>query len=158
VTFERFSVVIVPFPFTDGAATRRRPAVVISAPETLGRGVGHNVLAMVTSAANPSWPLDVPIADLQTAGLPQPSVVRMKLFTLDDRFVLRVAGRLAPDDCVSVERSLARLFARPHVIPADVGAAYAAMAADEVRERDALEWAEATIGDVADPHGNDETG
>jgi mRNA interferase MazF len=112
VTFERFWVVIVPFPFTDSAAARRRPAVVISAPEELGRGVGHSVLAMVTSAANPSWPLDVPIEDLEAAGLPQASVVRMKLFTLDDRLVLRVAGQLAPSDCESVERSLARLFQR----------------------------------------------
>jgi mRNA interferase MazF len=112
VTFERFSVVIVPFPFTDSAAARRRPAVVVSALEELDRGVGHSVLAMVTSAANPSWPLDVPIEELDAAGLPQPSVVRMKLFTLDDRFVLRVAGRLALNDCESVERALARLFQR----------------------------------------------
>jgi mRNA interferase MazF len=106
VTYERFSVVVVPFPFADRAATRRRPAVVISAPEALGLRVGHSILAMVTSAANPSWPLDVPIGDLGAAGLPQPSVVRMKLFTLDDRLVLRVAGQLAPADSASVEHAL----------------------------------------------------
>jgi predicted CopG family antitoxin len=39
---------------------------------------------------------------------------------------------------------------RPHVIAADLDAAYAMMAADEVREADALLWAEMTIGDVAD--------
>jgi hypothetical protein len=39
---------------------------------------------------------------------------------------------------------------RPHVIPQDLAAAYADMAADEAREAEALEWAEATIGDVAD--------
>lgn len=32
----------------------------------------------------------------------------------------------------------------------DLAAEYAAMAADEARESEALEWAEATIGDVAD--------
>ena len=39
---------------------------------------------------------------------------------------------------------------RPHVVGADLDAAYRVMAADEAREREALEWAEATIGDVAD--------
>jgi predicted CopG family antitoxin len=39
---------------------------------------------------------------------------------------------------------------RPHVIGGDLEAGYRAMAADEVREHEALEWSEATIGDVAD--------
>ena len=39
---------------------------------------------------------------------------------------------------------------RPHVIGVDLDAAYQAMAEDEAREAEALEWAEATIGDVAD--------
>jgi hypothetical protein len=39
---------------------------------------------------------------------------------------------------------------RPHVIDKDLDAAYAEMARDEAREAEALEWAEATVGDVAD--------
>jgi predicted CopG family antitoxin len=39
---------------------------------------------------------------------------------------------------------------RPHVLSEDLEAAYQEMAADEAREAEALEWAEATIGDVAD--------
>jgi len=38
---------------------------------------------MVRSAANPSWPLDVPVDDLEAAGLPKPSVARMEVFTLE---------------------------------------------------------------------------
>ena len=38
---------------------------------------------------------------------------------------------------------------RPHVIPQDLEAAYKQMAQDEERESEALEWAEATIGDVS---------
>jgi hypothetical protein len=41
-------------------------------------------------------------------------------------------------------------LARPHVIPADMEAAYREMAADEERESQALDWAEGIIGDVAD--------
>ena len=39
---------------------------------------------------------------------------------------------------------------RPHVIYPALEAAYAEMAEDEEREAEALEWAEATVGDVAD--------
>ncbi len=38
---------------------------------------------------------------------------------------------------------------RPHVVGTDLAAGYQAMAADEAREAEAREWAEATIGDVA---------
>jgi predicted CopG family antitoxin len=39
---------------------------------------------------------------------------------------------------------------RPHVIGTDLEAGYQAMAAAEAREAEALQWSEATIGDVAD--------
>ena len=38
---------------------------------------------------------------------------------------------------------------RPHVLVVELEAAYLAMAQDEAREQEALDWAEATIGDVA---------
>lgn len=39
---------------------------------------------------------------------------------------------------------------RPHVVGKDLDRAYRDMARDEAREAEALEWAEATLGDVAD--------
>ncbi len=39
---------------------------------------------------------------------------------------------------------------RPHVIGKDLEIAYKKMAQEEAREAEALEWAEATVGDVAD--------
>lgn len=39
---------------------------------------------------------------------------------------------------------------RPHVINAALATAYQQMAADEAREAEALDWAEATVGDSAD--------
>ena len=39
---------------------------------------------------------------------------------------------------------------RPYVVHQDLDAAYQEMAQDEVREAEALEWAEATVGDVSD--------
>jgi predicted CopG family antitoxin len=39
---------------------------------------------------------------------------------------------------------------RPHVLRQDLEAAYRQMGQDEAREAEALEWSEATIGDVSD--------
>ena len=39
---------------------------------------------------------------------------------------------------------------RPHVLKSSLEAAYREMALDEARESEALEWADATMGDVAD--------
>jgi len=39
---------------------------------------------------------------------------------------------------------------RPYVIVQDLESAYKQMSQDEKRESDALEWAEATIGDITD--------
>lgn len=40
------------------------------------------------------------------------------------------------------------VLVRPHVLSEDLEAAYKEMAEDEARETKALEWSEATIGDV----------
>jgi hypothetical protein len=39
---------------------------------------------------------------------------------------------------------------RPHVVGKDLESSYKQMAQDEASEAEALEWAEATLGDVAD--------
>ena len=109
MSFERFDVVVVPFPFTDRAAAKRRPALVISDARNFNNRIGHSVMAMITSATHAPWPLDVLIEDLDAAGLPVPSVIRMKLFTLDHRFVIRKAGHLTREDEKQVNAALVRL-------------------------------------------------
>jgi len=110
VTFERFDVVRVPFPFSDRNAVKHRPALVLSDAGRFNTPAGHSVMAMITSAANPAWPLDCPISDLAAAGLPSPSKVRFKLFTLDHRLVRGALGRLAVADRQSVDEALGRLL------------------------------------------------
>ncbi len=41
-------------------------------------------------------------------------------------------------------------LARPHVLQRELADGYRAMAADELREREADEWIEGIIGDIAD--------
>jgi mRNA interferase MazF len=110
VTFERFTVVRVPFPFTDRASAKNRPAVVLSDAAAFNTPAGHAVMAMITSQANPAWPLDCQITDPTAAGLPAPSRVRFKLFTLDHRLVRGELGSLGPPDCAAVSAALTTLL------------------------------------------------
>lgn len=101
MTFDGFDVIIVPFPFTDRATTKRRPALVLS-NAAFNTATGHIIAAMITSAKQSAWDSDVAITDLAAAGLAVPCVVRMKLFTLEAGLVLRRAGQLAAADAKRV--------------------------------------------------------
>ena len=110
MSFDRYAVVRVPFPFTDRNSTKNRPALVLSDPVAFNTPAGHSVMAMITSQANPPWPLDCTLTDLATAGLPAPSRVRFKLFTLDHRLVRSEIGTLAPADVELVRAGLTELL------------------------------------------------
>jgi mRNA interferase MazF len=91
--FSAFDVVIVPFPYADRLAEKRRPALVISGPKLATYDLVW--VAMITSEENERWPSDVAISDLGRAGLPAPSVVRpAKIACIDPARVERRAGRL----------------------------------------------------------------
>ena len=105
MTYKAYDVVVVPFPFTDSQAKKKRPALVLSA-QGFNEQSGNCVLAMITSQENPGWINDVPIGSIQKAGLKSPSKVRMKIFTLDSNFILRKLGGLAKKDRDGVKQSL----------------------------------------------------
>lgn len=94
---EAFDTVVVPFPFTDRTASKRRPALVVSDGQ-FNLAKHHSVLAMITSAEQTHWLADYLISNIQEAGLSHPCVIRLKLFTLDHRLILRKAGALSVVD------------------------------------------------------------
>lgn len=110
MTYKLFDVVVVPFPFTDQNTEKRRPALVLSDQNNFNNLTQNCVLAMITSAKNPDWPLDARIGSLKKAGLPAPSKVRMKLFTLDSRLIIKKTGGLASKDQKAVKNSLQQLM------------------------------------------------
>ncbi len=95
--YDPFDVVVVPFPFTDRGASRRRPALVVSSP---GFNDRHQevILAMITAASDGVWPSDAPLRDWRGAGLPAPCRVKAKLITLDRSLIIRRLGALGASD------------------------------------------------------------
>lgn len=91
--FSAFDIVVVPFPYADRLAEKRRPALVISGPKLARYGLIW--VAMITSAENERWPSDVSVSDIERAGLPAPSVVRpAKIACIEPARIERRVGRL----------------------------------------------------------------
>jgi mRNA-degrading endonuclease toxin of MazEF toxin-antitoxin module len=101
--FAAFDIVVVPFPYADRLAEKRRPALVISGAKLAPFGLLW--VAMITSMENERWPGDVPIPDHAGVGLPAPSVVRpVKIACIEAERIDRRAGRL--------DKATARLVAQ----------------------------------------------
>jgi mRNA-degrading endonuclease toxin of MazEF toxin-antitoxin module len=105
-----WDVVVVPFPYSDRLAEKRRPALVVSSPQLSSFGLVW--LAMITSSDNESWACDVPIADLRGAGLPSPSVIRpAKIACIEPGRILRRAGKLDNVTARKVATTIGKFFA-----------------------------------------------
>ena len=59
---EAGDVAIVPFPFTDIAIAKPRPALALSAAEA-NEANGATLFAMITTAQRSRWPSDIPLSD-----------------------------------------------------------------------------------------------
>ena len=100
MTCDRWEAVAVPFPFRERVGSGRRPAIVVSARPF--NGSGHYVMCMIITRSEPAWPTVHSITDLSAASLPAPSIVRMKLCTLDAGLIEKRLGRFAEVDRCAV--------------------------------------------------------
>jgi mRNA interferase MazF len=106
---DRYEIAIVLFPFTDVAVQRGRPALVLS-NRTFNEAHGHSILTMITTAVHSRWPTDHLIGERQAAGLKTASVIRWKVFTLQNVLISRRIGALAASDRRAVEAGLKRVL------------------------------------------------
>ncbi len=98
-------IILLAFPFTDSAAIKKRPALVL-----LDTGDGDVLVARVTTQSFPS-PYEIALADWSTAGLLASSFVKInKLATLETSLVERKLGKLTDADLALIREKLKLLF------------------------------------------------
>jgi mRNA interferase MazF len=105
--FEFGDVILVPFPFTSQAASKKRPAAVVSnrAYNTARPDV---VVMAITSQIRPSpRPGEVWVGQWQAAGLIRPSVIKPVFATLEQALVIRHLGTLGADDQAALRKAIA---------------------------------------------------
>lgn len=92
------TVVLVPFPFTSQAASKQRPAVIVSS-RAYAVERPDLIMMAVTSQLRPTPALgEVWLRQWQAAGLLKPSAVKPVFATLEQGLVIRRLGALAADD------------------------------------------------------------
>ena len=103
--YNPFDIVSIPFPFTDKAKNKKRPALVMSS-EIFQKETGHVSLLMITSAKHSKWYGDYVLKHLEGTGLSQAVIIRQKIFTLDLRLIEKVIGKLAKKDSDMIQSIL----------------------------------------------------
>ena len=96
--FNPGDVILVSYPFGEGAGIRKRPALVVSS-SPFNQETGELVIVQITSRVSaPARPGDYAIAEWRQAKLPRPALVRARLATLARSLVLRRLGSLSEAD------------------------------------------------------------
>lgn len=109
-SLSQWDIVVLPFPYTDRLAEKRRPALIISKPWVV-KDCGLLWVAMITSAGNEAWDSDIEIGNMIKAGLSAPSVIRpVKIATIDADRVLRRLGKLGPNEKKAVKTALSKIL------------------------------------------------
>ena len=103
-------IVLVPFPFTNHAATKRRPAVVVSS-QAYNRARPDLVMMAVTSQLHPADGVgETWIRNWSEAGLLKPSAVKPVIATLEQGLVIRMLGALSAGDQASLRVALGQII------------------------------------------------
>jgi mRNA interferase MazF len=108
--FEFGDIVLVPFPFTNQFATKRRPAVVVSAPGFHSQRPDLILMAITSQIRTPLLPCEALIRAWQAAGLLKESVAKPVLMTVEKALVLRRLGRLDTHDRQAVVSLLGEML------------------------------------------------
>jgi mRNA interferase MazF len=106
---ERGDLLLVPFPFTDLSATKRRPVLVLTNADSYG----DFIALPVTSRPQAEHGLPIEVADMVSGQLPAPSWIRTnRIVTLNRTLVLKTVGRISdPPVIAAVSRFCAYLGA-----------------------------------------------
>jgi mRNA interferase MazF len=89
---ERGDLLLVPFPFTDLSATKRRPVLALTAPDSYG----DFIALPVTSRPQTEHGLAITAADLASGVLPAASWIRTnRIVTLNVSLVVKTVGRVS---------------------------------------------------------------
>lgn len=108
MTYSRFDIVAVNYPFIEGDQAKRRPAVIVSAAE-LEKRHGVYWMMMITTAKAGARPDDIPITNHEGAGLPEPCVIRpTRLATFAETLIVRRLGAIGSKDRNAVAAVLRR--------------------------------------------------
>ena len=109
MSYKKWEIVLVPFPFTDLTTNKKRPALIISPNEyNIEADV---VIAFITSKLDLNYRIGVyKIEEWGKSNLPKPSMIRMKFATIDKNIIIKKLGKLSGNDIKEFSKKLIDFF------------------------------------------------
>lgn len=105
--FVKGDAVVLPFPFSDLSASKKRPALVVAVLD--GDDV---ILSQITTRANQdSYSVTITDQDFISGGLRQESAVRTnRLFTGDSKIISKCAGKLKVEKLKAIIQQIIKII------------------------------------------------
>lgn len=103
-------VILVPFPFTNQAGGKKRPAVIISSAAYHASRPDLLILAITSQTHTATDFASFAITNWQAAGLLKPSIAKPVLTTIEQTLVIRSMGHLSTPDLQSLRLMLAKIL------------------------------------------------
>ncbi|HLC62250.1 MAG TPA: type II toxin-antitoxin system PemK/MazF family toxin [Candidatus Nanoarchaeia archaeon] len=102
-------VVVIPFPFSDLTASKKRPAIIVASLTG-----DDQIVAQITSVArNDSYSISPEAKDFKNGKLPHSSMIRPnKLFTADKSLISYKAGSINDEKIKEIEKTLVSIFTK----------------------------------------------
>jgi mRNA interferase MazF len=109
-SFDFGDVVLVPFPFTDQSAAKKRPAVVVSSAAYNRSRLDVVLIAITSQIRHPLNFGEILVGDWRKAGLLAPSIIKPLLMTLEKGLVLKRLGHLEGQDRAALQKTLQQIL------------------------------------------------
>ena len=111
MTYKKWDIIIVPFPFTNLTTIKRRPALIVS-PDKYNSNQDI-VIAFITSKLGLEYRIgDYKIKNWSEANLPKPSMIRMKFATIDKSIIVKKLGEIEAKDIENIQKLLIDFFSQ----------------------------------------------
>lgn len=105
--FEKGDVVVMHFPFSNLADSKKRPALVIASL----KGTDRIVCQITTNATIDDYSITLDSRDFSKGSLSKASIIRPnKIFTADESIIFYKAGKIKDNKIREVEEILVKIF------------------------------------------------
>ena len=103
-------VILVPFPFTDQSASKKRPGVVVSSPGYNDARPDVIVMAITSQLRGATGTHEMRVGKWQEAGLLKPSAIKPVIATIEQALIRQTLGVLDANDQVALRSVIAAIL------------------------------------------------
>jgi mRNA interferase MazF len=109
--YSQRQIVLVPFPYSDLSATKKRPVLVVSNNEYNRQFPDILVCVITSNRFNDAYSVELTDSDLEAGMLPEKSVIKChKLFTIEQSQILKQFSVIRVNKFEQVQRVLQQLI------------------------------------------------